>query len=161
MIEKKIPSDAVRWAFEIHKDADALLHSRLQGFLAFNALLAGGFFLTAREPLDNGIASALAVLPCAVGLTIGLLFPRGIARIVDGVIRLKEKWLIHDPAYRLYYGDHNVAPDGKVKLGYGFAKGAPWVILGFWIVAAMFTLARLTIHFGAAAWMAWIQWRPA
>lgn len=147
------PEEVMRWAFDVHKDADALLHSRLQGFLTFNALLAGGFFLSVREQADHWVTNMVAFLPCATGLAISHHFPKAVARIIAGIIKIKETWLIHDEVYRAYYyGNSNVTPDGKVTLTYSFALNAPKIVFWFWVMASTVVPLKLIFYaFGISA----------
>jgi hypothetical protein len=135
MAEDKTPSDQVRWAFDIHKDADALLHTRLQGFLAFNALLSGGFFLTERGVHEDHCLAILAALGPILGFFIGLLFLAGTERLVKGINALKDTYLLKDPVYETYYGAKK-----RPRVSYWFAVGAPLWLLVFWAAALTYSI---------------------
>ncbi|MBX9662875.1 hypothetical protein [Novosphingobium sp.] len=125
-------NDTIRWAWDIHKDADALLHSRLQGFMAFNAILGGGYFLSSRitqAPPDE-IMRFIPPIIAFFGLCLGLVFITYTRRIVQGIKRLKSNYLLHDPVYKIYYGDYPTEDGVK----YWFAHGMPSALIALWVI---------------------------
>lgn len=126
----KAPSEITRWAWDIHKDADALLHSRFQGFMAFNAILGGGYFLSSRGlqvPSDE-ISQIIPPIIALFGMGLGVIFLIYTRRMVQGIKRLKSEVLLQDDVYQIYYG--NYPTEDGIK--YWFAHGMPWALITLW-----------------------------
>lgn len=128
----KPATEVTKWAWEIHKDADALLHSRLQGFMAFNAILGGGYFLSLRQIQDasEGLIAFIPPIAASLATIFGLIFLIYTRRMVKGIRELKRKILLDDDIYKIYYGDHLTSK----RVGYWFAYGIPWALIALWII---------------------------
>lgn len=93
-------------AWEIHKNADALLHSRLSAFAIAQSFLVSGHVLSVNGLLvrlnhyDMFLAIAIAIL----GLVSSFLFIMICTRLVFGLERLKQDYLVpNDPIYAHYH----------------------------------------------------------
>jgi len=138
--DEPYPNDELRWAFEIHKDADALLHARLQGFLALTALLAGGFFGLVAYGGDRRLLVVLIGAIGFAGIVLSVLFSIGVGRMVEGILALKKNYLFKDPIYRDYYGAANIDGGGAAKHGYRFATTLPRLLILLWALALVLSV---------------------
>ncbi|HRD26794.1 MAG TPA: hypothetical protein PLO65_00680 [Caulobacter sp.] len=136
----------LRWAWELHKEADNLLHQRLNGFVAVNAFLAAGYFF-ATEAAYNGKPAHSFVLGISVaGVFLGPVFLGIIRRLVRGIGHLKQEHLFHDEIYSLYFGKRSKGP-----FVYWFAYGVPGILTLLWLAALGYSLLPIGPTLAVAA----------
>lgn len=125
-------------AWEIHQNADTLLHSRLSAFAIAQSFLVSGHVLSVNGMLLKAnaytifVATSIAVL----GAVSSLLFLMICTRLVMGLERLKKDYLLpNDIVYRHYL----LRITGARVLDEGFLRWVipmffPGCMLIFWLV---------------------------
>lgn len=136
-------------AWDIHKDADALLHNRLNAFLVVQALMFGAYFVAA----DLNDAPAVRVYYQTViflaGAAVSIGYWRLSQRMIRGILRLKTEVLLpHVPVYERYYrgieASQDVAPKDYKEPHYGLHQWAPWVFFILWCLLIAMAWAAMT-----------------
>jgi hypothetical protein len=103
--QKTLDQKNTKRAWEIHQNADTLLHSRLSAFAIAQSFLVSGHVLSVNGLLIKAtsytifLANAIAVL----GVVSSVLFLMICSRLVMGLERLKKDYLLpNDPVYKHY-----------------------------------------------------------
>lgn len=123
----------LQWAWELHKEADNLLHQRLNGFVAVNAFLTAGYFFATQAVYDGRPAGTFMMGISLAGLVLAPLFVGVIRRLVNGIRYLKEEHLFHDAVYSAYFGNRKPG-----RFFYGLAYGVPLILFGLWLLAFVY-----------------------
>lgn len=98
------PPEEMAKVWEIHKDADATLHSRVNVFVSTQAFLFAGFAAFLALDLEENIRNHLLLVVLVVGLISALVFMYSQNRILTGIEYLKNQYLLeHDKIYSDYY----------------------------------------------------------
>lgn len=98
------PREDIIRAWEIHKDSDALLHSRLASFASSQSFLVTGYVIAvANMETPTSYLSALSYMIASLGLLYAVIFLAVCSFLVSGLRRLKKKYLRFDPVYYSYY----------------------------------------------------------
>lgn len=118
------------WVWAIHKEADVIIHSRIQALVSLEAILLASYFASISLGKPDKLGFIFAILMCIIGLSISSAFCFLQRRIINGIIDLKMI-LLKDDAYRLYYRDERPT--------YVFVSGVPYLFVVIWILVGMAT----------------------
>lgn len=119
-----LPQQTREFVWNVHKEADSLIHARMQTFVTFEASLIGALFtivILSKDPTQSWYFKVIVVL---VGLLTCFAFMLLNRRIIKGVIRLKKEYLSKSAIYKKFYGD---APPRYV-----LPKYLPVLFAGLW-----------------------------
>lgn len=92
------------WAWNIHKEADTLLHSRVQSFVTLNAFLLAGHFAAIRLVDNPSISKSYVLCICLFGIVISVGFRFFAIRLMRGIRYLKDNYLLKLDIYKRFYG---------------------------------------------------------
>ncbi|WP_067223117.1 hypothetical protein [Stappia indica] len=123
------------FVWNVHKEADSLIHARMQTFVTFEASLIGALFtivILSKDPTQSWYFKAIVVLAGLLTCAAFLFLNR---RIINGVIQLKQEYLLKSTVYRKFYGS---APPGYILPRY-----LPVLFAGLWVVLGFATLLPL------------------
>lgn len=136
--EKPEPTaENLAMAWDIHKDADALLHNRLNAFLVVQALMFGAYFVA----VDLNAAASVRVYYQTVifltGCAVSIGYWRLSQRMIHGILLLKNEVLLpHIPIYNLYYRGlekHRGTPANMyASPSYNLHQWSPWIFFALW-----------------------------
>lgn len=136
--QKAAPArDEILLAWDIHKDADHLLHNRLNAFLVVQALMFGAFFVAVQISGNGGIPAFLyqgVVFVASIVICVGYWWLS--QRMIRGILHLKENYLLpHLPVYEGYYRSLDQEKGRSVaRLRYPIHQFAPWLFMAVWFV---------------------------
>lgn len=132
------PGEAdVEMAWDIHKDADGLLHNRLNAFLVVQALMFGAYFVA----VDLNDATTVRVYYQTViflaGCAVSIGYWRLSQRMIRGILRLKNEILLpHVPVYARYYrgleAHRGTKPEDYRAPNYALHQWSPWIFFALW-----------------------------
>ena len=134
--------EEIRWAWEIHKDADATLHGRINAFVSVQAFLFASFSLLCTIDHQTQVTGLLIIFIVIAGVVSSIAFSLSQQRILAGIEYLKSEYLIpKDDLYAGYFGAKEKALrltfDRSEKIRYKFARLAPFVFLALWVLAIL------------------------
>lgn len=92
-----------RFAWDIHKDADTILHNRMNALLVVQALMFGAYFVATDFDATRGDRTTYQIIIFGASILINLGYWRLSQRIIAGILRLKEKYLLRYEPYRTYF----------------------------------------------------------
>lgn len=100
---KQTPDDSktIASAWDVHKDADGVFYSQINGFLLANSFLVAGFvvlFVANDDPRTKLLGAALALL----GLVVTSIWSLRLKKNVDRLWFLKHRYLVQMDAYQNY-----------------------------------------------------------
>jgi hypothetical protein len=129
----------VQWAWEIHKDADATLHGRINAFVSVQAFLFASFSLLCTIDHQTQVTGLLIIFIVIAGIASSIAFSFSQQRILAGIEHLKSEYLIpKDNLYAGYFGaKEGLSFDRSKKVRYNIARIAPFVFLGLWVLAIL------------------------
>ncbi|MCP8894350.1 hypothetical protein KYK29_05360 [Shinella daejeonensis] len=148
------------FAWEIHKDADALLHHRINAMLIMESIFVAAFFVVADLEGGKGLSYQLCI--GAVAILVSLYCWRMNRRLIFGVLHLKRTYLLSDPdsPYTGYYRalDHHirsVRPWMKnvpmADPNYDKLNVLPWLFVVLWLMLCALSVPDWRIGFSVGA----------
>ena len=144
----------IAMAWDIHKDADALLHNRLNAFLVVQALMFGAYFVAVDLNDAPAVRVCYQVVIFFAGAVVCFGYWRLSQRMIRGILRLKAEVLLpHVPVYERYYraieASQGVAPERYKDPHYGLHQWAPWIFFVLWCLLIAMAWATMTGWVGA------------
>ena len=138
-------------AWEYHKEADALLHSRVESFFVAQAFLIAAFvYLLVEDEQRRFIAIGWAVMTLGLVITIAILNLN--RRLIRRITALKHNYLRHDPVYPKYM--LSLPSDAKIGDKDDITEGWARMILPVWIPRLFFTFWLFSAVWSIAQWSA-------
>jgi hypothetical protein len=123
-------------AWQYHKDADYIFHSRIGSFVLAQSFLVLGYIASLSSNLQHHYPAIVRVAIIGLAVCYTLFFWAVCAWLFRGMEALKERYLRHDDVYKTYY-DHTPNKPGEGPIRYFIPHGLPTVTLIFWTVIAM------------------------
>lgn len=132
----------IEQAWDIHKDADNLLHNRLNALLVVEALMFGAYFvavdLAQAPPVRLYYQSVIFI--AAIAVSYG--YWRLSQRMIRGILLLKNEFLLpHMPVYAAYYRGlekwretKTAKPSVPKPPHYHLHQVTPWVFVVIWVL---------------------------
>ena len=146
------PPEEMAKVWEIHKDADATLHSRVNVFVSTQAFLFAGFAAFLALDLEENKRNHLLLVVFVVGVMSALVFMYSQNRILTGIEYLKNQYLLeHDKIYSDYYWAkekvRKPAYTNPKPVKYRVARGVPWAFLLLWVVVYGFGAENIVTRY--------------
>jgi hypothetical protein len=98
------PVEDIARAWEYHRDADSILHSRIQSFMMAEAFLVAAFAQLASvfHQVGNKGPAIVALCVAVIGFGATFLMASKTHSILRKATYLKNAYLVHDPVYKNY-----------------------------------------------------------
>lgn len=126
-------------AFDIHKDADNQLHSRLNTYTTAQSFLVAAYAaIIASEGRTTGTMLLLLMVIPVFAIIVGVIYFRYCQRLVHGIEYLKKHYLNDSPIYSGYIAAARGSSAQKVH--YNMHYYLILFISLFWVAALVITL---------------------
>jgi len=134
-------------AWQYHKEADTLFHSRLTSFVTSQSFLVTGYMVSFSIP--NTFPVWYSILLRALVAVLAMGYSASFFAVCNylylGMQELKHKYLYKDPIYETYYFHRHTSegPRGEGKLGHIIPRWLPLGTLLFWFLVLCLELWRI------------------
>jgi hypothetical protein len=131
-----IQPPAVNKAWEFHKDADSLLHSRISSFVLAQSFLVLGYIGSIASVLQHRHPTIVRLAIILLAMFYTITFWSICGWLFHGMENLKAKYLLEDDVYKIFY-NHVPNKPGEGLFRYFIPHGLPALTLVFWLALAI------------------------